>query len=230
MSEPDSEALQVTIASPKGGTGKTMTTILLAGEFAAAGHKVLVVDTDPQESASRWYRNSKKVGFALRDIDLVSVTDVTALGETLKNARHYSLILVDIQGTASAAMGAAVAYADFVVIPTRPHVFDVDSSLALIRQIELLGGRHRTIPYGVLLNGVSGIDKNTMAFRTALAQLTKAEVQLFDSFLSQRPTFGAIATAGTLYEVDGETRPIKDARDQTNAVAAEIINRLGSAR
>lgn len=228
MSDPDSEALQITIASPKGGSGKTMTTILLAGEFAAAGHKVLVVDTDPQESASRWHRNSKKVGFALRNIDLASVTDIAALGDTLKGARHYSLILVDIQGTASAAMGAAVAYADFVVIPTRPHVFDVDGSLALIRQIELLGGRHRSIPYGVLMNGVSGIDRNTMAFKTALTQLTKADVRLFDSYLSQRPTFGAIATAGSLYEVDGDTGPIKDARDQTNAVATEIIKRLGS--
>lgn len=221
------QALQVTVASPKGGSGKTMTTILLAGEFAAAGHKVLIVDTDPQESVTRWYRNSRKLGFELRNVTLETTSDVKGLGEQLARARDYSLILVDIQGTATATVGAAVANADFVVIPTRGHVFDVDGCLALVQQIRLLGGRHRTIPYGVLLNGVSGIDRNTMAFRTAMAQLKAAKDELFESFLSQRPTFAAVATAGTLYEV--ETTPaVKDARDQTNAVAAEIVRRLGN--
>ncbi|RVC87129.1 ParA family protein, partial [Mesorhizobium sp. M2A.F.Ca.ET.017.03.2.1] len=45
---PEQRAVQITVASPKGGVGKTMTTILLAGEFAAAGHRVTVLDTDPQ--------------------------------------------------------------------------------------------------------------------------------------------------------------------------------------
>ena len=221
------EAIQVTVASPKGGVGKTMTTILLAGEFAAAGHSVLIVDTDPQQSVTRWFRNSQKLGFELRNITLETTIDVKGLGEQLARGRDYSLILVDIQGTATATVGAAVANADFVVIPTRGHVFDVEGCLALVQQIKLLGGRHRTIPYGVLLNGVSGIDRNTIAFKTALSQLRASEVDLFDAFLSQRPTFAAVATAGTLYEVE-TTKAVSDAREQTNAVAAEIVRRLGS--
>ena len=46
--------VQITIASPKGGVGKTMATILLAGEFAAAGHRVGVLDTGPQLFAVEW--------------------------------------------------------------------------------------------------------------------------------------------------------------------------------
>ena len=41
----------IALASPKGGSGKTTATILLAGEFANAGLKTLIIDADPQASA-----------------------------------------------------------------------------------------------------------------------------------------------------------------------------------
>ena len=46
---------------------------------------------------------------------------------------------------------------------------------------------------------VGGIEHNTMAFRTSIALLRQADAKILDAFLSQRPTFAAIATAGTLY-------------------------------
>ena len=42
------------VTNLKGGTGKTTTSVLLAHALADAGHRVMVVDADPQRSASRW--------------------------------------------------------------------------------------------------------------------------------------------------------------------------------
>ncbi len=44
----------IAVANPKGGSAKTTTTVNLAAALAERGRKVLVVDLDPQASATRW--------------------------------------------------------------------------------------------------------------------------------------------------------------------------------
>lgn len=230
MDETAAPAIQITVASPKGGAGKTMTTILLAGEFAAGGYKVLVIDTDPQMSAKNWHDKSKGAGFPLKNIEVVCLTSPEDVAERLMARQDEDIVLIDVQGTATAALGTAVVHADFVVIPTRAHIFDVEQAIALVRHVKALGGRQRVIPYGVLLNAVNGIERNTMAFKTTMAVLKQSKVDVLDAFLSQRPTYAAVATAGTLYEVSPANKAIEEARDQTNYLAAEVIKRLnGSA-
>jgi len=44
----------LTVANRKGGTAKTTTVVSLAGALAEAGHRVLVLDLDPQGSTTDW--------------------------------------------------------------------------------------------------------------------------------------------------------------------------------
>ncbi|MER8438820.1 hypothetical protein NKH36_13995 [Mesorhizobium sp. M1312] len=46
-----------------------------------------------------------------------------------------------------------------------------------------------------MLNMVSGIEHDMMAFRTAIDVLGQAEVSVLETFLLERPTFASIAAA-----------------------------------
>ena len=48
---------KIIVMSQKGGVGKTTGTINLSVAAALAGHSVVVIDLDPQASATRWSDN-----------------------------------------------------------------------------------------------------------------------------------------------------------------------------
>ena len=107
----------------KGGTGKTTLAVHLAVEALREGAKVLLVDIDPQASATRWWRRR-----AASQPDLVQ-GDGDALPRLLAEAEHrgYDLAIVDTAPHSSQDATISARLSDRVCIPTRPAILDLDA-------------------------------------------------------------------------------------------------------
>ena len=61
----------IAILNPKGGTGKTSTVVNLGHGLAREGHRVLIIDTDPQGSSG--YHLGVQFDYSLYPLDILNV-------------------------------------------------------------------------------------------------------------------------------------------------------------
>jgi chromosome partitioning protein len=111
----------VAFLSQKGGGDKTTLAVHIAVAAHEAGKRVVVVDADPQASATVW-------ADARRAVEPLVVTVTPArLGEVLAAAESegIDLVLIDTAPHAAPEAAAIARAADFVLIPVRPTAFDL---------------------------------------------------------------------------------------------------------
>ncbi len=114
----------IAIISQKGGAGKTTLAVHLATEAHRAGSVALILDADPQATASTW---SQWRGGA--EPEVIDCAAPPLIPRKLEQAASLGaeVAVIDTPPHAEASAVAAAKAADLILIPCRPRAFDLDA-------------------------------------------------------------------------------------------------------
>jgi chromosome partitioning protein len=133
----------VSVVGQKGGIGKTTTAMSLAAVTSEAA-RVLLVDTDPQASATWWARRAgERLPFDfLTDTDSAHLYGLRTL--------NYDVVIIDTPGSLEAKdmLGAVILASDLVVLPTQPAALTLVPLLRTVAEVVA----PRRITHRALLN------------------------------------------------------------------------------
>lgn len=123
----------VTIASFKGGVGKTTTAIHLAAYLSLKG-ATLLVDGDHNRSAMTWAAQDK--------LPFKVVTDV----QMAKYIRQHEHIVIDTQARpAFEDMQELADSCDLLILPTTPKALDLDALLRIVDTLQRLKANFKVL-------------------------------------------------------------------------------------
>jgi chromosome partitioning protein len=193
----------ITVASYKGGVGKTTTSVHLAAYFQNKA-PTLLVDGDPNRSATGWLKRGS-LPFKVIDERLLA-----------RYARDYQHIVIDTEAHPSEEdMATLVEGCDLLVLPTTPDVLALEALQLTINNLESIGAKS----YKVLLTIVP--PKPSRDGDEARAMLKKGNVPIFKSQISRLVAFQKAALEGVPVNLAKDPRAEKGWKEYL-AVAKEI--------
>jgi chromosome partitioning protein len=168
---------RIVVLNPKGGSGKTTLAITLAAYFAQRGDRPVVMDHDPQGSATRWVRK--------RQASQPAIHLIAAYENNARVTRSFQLRIPEGTGTVVVDTAAAVearqmpeftAAADKILVPVLPSDIDIHACTRCISNLLLVAKVKRSDNrLGIVANRVK---RNTVMYQALLRFLDTLDVPL----------------------------------------------------
>lgn len=208
----------ISVANQKGGAGKSTLAMLLAGVYAHRGWKVLVVDADPQATATRW------ASAAPEDEPFpATVSGLAAAGEKIhrevrKYVGDYDIIFIDCPPAVESPVPmSSFMIADLVLVPVLPSPADVWATRAIEALIERAQDFNETLQARIVPNRV----KDTTIARESLKFIRHSfRLQCTRAMLGDRTAYQQSVAMGSIVKAS-------KAAGEVEVLADEILGLLG---
>jgi chromosome partitioning protein len=127
----------ISLVTQKGGCGKTTLTTCLAVIAQQAGRHVVILDTDPQATASQWWESREEKTPALLEVKGEEIARAVAVVQD----KGFDLVIIDTPARAEPINAAAAQMADFCLIPCQPSLADMRAQSPTVQTLKRLEKR-----------------------------------------------------------------------------------------
>ena len=183
-------ALTIAVSSLKGGVGKSTIALNLATCLHRAGHRAILIDTDPQGTCRMWAAKAAEVE---HDGPPVVAMDGKTLRRDLERvSKGFDVAVIDCPPRLGGEARAAMLASDLVVMPVIPGAADVwalQETIGVFDQAKQMRDELRAV---VVLNRA---DRTTLA-KLALSALKDLDVEILGATLKSRVAYGEATLAG----------------------------------
>lgn len=211
----------ITVANQKGGSGKTTLSMALAGALALRGNKVLVVDADPQGTATQW------AGAAAEDkpFPATVIGLASAKGKLHQMVRpmvgDYDVIVIDCPPSVDEqASQSALLVSDACLIPLQPTPADMWATVGIVELI----GKARLVNPDLRAFGVPNRVTTSSLGKQVLDVMRENDIEFMDAKLGNRTSFQEATIRGSVPSLMGSSH--KTAAAEVEALVDELMKRL----
>lgn len=191
----------------KGGVGKTTLSYSFATALAQAGHKVLLVDADPQHGAITWQSHREAAPL----FPIVGLPTDKLHREMTAHAANYDQLVIDAPPQVSSIARSIILAADLILIPVQPSPHDIWSAADIVQLIEEASTFKENLKTAFVVNRKI---TNTALGRDVFTALENYPFPVLPTAVCQRVAFAESAALGASVL---ETEP-------TSAAAYEILS------
>lgn len=212
----------IAVCNQKGGSGKTTLSMQLAGTLARRKNKVMVVDADPQGTATRWAASADDENPFPASVVGLSAASEKVHREVKKFVGDYDFIIIDCPPAAdSPAPQSALLIADLALVPIVPSPLDLWASVGIRQVIESVSNINETLIARLVVNQCQ---PNTNMAKEVLEVLPEFGIPVCKNYLRQRTAYRQSAVFGQTVQDFGSKA--KDAIREIENLTKEILSIL----
>ncbi|MCO5164542.1 MAG: ParA family protein [Mesorhizobium sp.] len=220
--------LTLGVVSGKGGAGKTTIVMLIAGEYALQGKRVLLVDADARQNLYEWWKRCEAKDNTPEGIAIVTVARADNLAQQMKSAKRYDVVLIDAPGVDGVLTREIIKHCDLVLTPIQPAQDEIKAAGEAAQLTgEVSDEIRRPIRQANIVTRVNITSRNLEAYRLIRPFVANLQEGGYDSYLlptelMERNCYREIRNGlGTLQMLD-LTEPVMKGRAEVQRLIADV--------
>jgi chromosome partitioning protein len=184
----------ITAVQQKGGAGKSTMVSCLAAAMCEDGAKVLIIDTDPQQSCVEWSDQNER-----ENLDVVAHDKEDSIFDLIdKLESRYDVIFVDTAGYDSRMATYAIQVSNLILIPSGGSKKDIMGAARTWVHAENLTKRNKEIPDIRIV--LWKVKPGTNVLSNAKESLEKSGLPVLNAIVPNLTGFDEISWTGGLPE------------------------------